>query len=297
MNPLVSIVIPSYQSAQWVHDAVSSALAQTHTPCEVIVVDDGSTDGTAKLLDSAFSSTIRIHRQSNRGLAAARNAGLALARGDYVQFLDADDVLLPEKIATQVAALEHAPEFDIAFSDFAWLEGGEPRASGMPVPRLPDGNALPALLARNFIVAHAVLARTAALRGVGGFDENLTACEDYDLWLRLAGAGTRFLHTPGDLVLYRRTPGSMSAHSERQYVATALVLARAAQRGLDGATESRARLRRHLAGVHSMIARIRAADALRLAARGRVIAAASRMRASADSFGDMLRTLVPRRRT
>ena len=295
MSALVSIVIPSYESARWVRDAVASALAQTHPSCEVIVVDDGSTDGTAALLTAAFADVIQIVRQPNRGLAAARNAGLGRAQGEYVQFLDADDLLLPEKIATQVAALEHAPDFDVAFCDFAWLEEGRLRPSSMHVPRLPGGDALRALLGRNFIVCHAALARTPVVRRAGGFDEQLGACEDYDLWLRLAGAGSRFLHTPGDFALYRRTPGSMSSRSERQFGATAIVLEKAERQGLARDANAARRLRRHRAGVHSMIARLRALDAVRHALRGDFRIAASQAAAAALAARDTLRAFSGRR--
>ena len=294
MSALVSIVIPAYQSARWVRDAVASALAQTHPSCEVIVVDDGSTDGTAALLAAAFADAIQIVQQPNRGLAAARNTGLRRARGEYVQFLDADDVLLPDKIATQVAAFGRAPDVDVAFCDFAWLVEGRTQLADMPVPEIVDGHALHALLGRNFIVCHAALVRTAALQRAGGFDETLSACEDYDLWLRLAGAGSRFLHTPGKLALYRRTPGSMSAQSERQFSATADVLAKAERGGLARSRSAARRLRRHRAGVQSMIARLRARDALRHALRGELRTAAARAAAAASAAAGTLRVLAVR---
>lgn len=220
-EPRVTIVIPAFNARKWIVEAIESARAQTYKSCEIIVVDDGSTDGTDDLLAERYGAGIQRVRQENRGLAAARNAGLARATGAYVQFLDADDLLLPAKIAAQVAALEGRPEFDVAYSDFAFFadDPARPSPSGFE-NRFASGEVLRSLLEDNFIVVHAALSRTEAVRRIGGFDERFRACEDYDLWLRLAAAGSRFLHTPGVPALYRRTPGSMSARRARQIAAT-----------------------------------------------------------------------------
>src|SRR5437773_3781756 len=105
MNVTVSVVIPTYNYARYLPEAIDSALAQTHAPLEVIVVDDGSTDDTPRVL-AVYGDRIRVIRQANRGPGAARNTGIAAARGEYVGFLDADDVWLPRKLELQMARFE-----------------------------------------------------------------------------------------------------------------------------------------------------------------------------------------------
>ena len=116
-EPLVSIIIPAYNCRRWLGEAIDSALAQTHPHCEIIVIDDGSTDGTGEWVQVHYDSRIRYHWQPNGGVARARNTGLHLAQGDYIQFLDADDILSPEKVARQVAHLESHPEWAVAYCD------------------------------------------------------------------------------------------------------------------------------------------------------------------------------------
>ncbi|MEJ2216106.1 MAG: glycosyltransferase [Gemmatimonadota bacterium] len=228
-EPLVSVIVPAYQQRRWVAEALDSVLAQTYPRIEVIVVDDGSTDGTGDLVRDRFGDAVRVVRQANQGLAAARNAGLALARGELIQFLDADDRLAPDKIALQVQALAGHPEYDVAYCDYAFFPDTPPRARrGVPTPPAEgSGELLERLLEGNFIASHAALLRRTALRDVGGFDPALRGAEDYDLWLRLAVSGCRFLHTPGAHALYRSRPDSLSSDDVRQVTWTLRVLRRA----------------------------------------------------------------------
>lgn len=226
--PLVSVIIPAYNSRRWVCDAIDSILQQTYQSLEVIVIDDGSTDGTGELLQGRYGNSIRYVYQSNMGLPCARNAGIALAKGRYVQFLDADDLLLPNKIELQVAALQKDTQYSVAYSPFVWLmEGGVRVAPGMLRKKAPSGDIWSALLRGNFIVVHAALSRLDIIKEVGGFNEALRACEDYDLWLRLSARGAMFLYTPDVGVLYRRTANSMSSNTLRQIRGNLLVLGKA----------------------------------------------------------------------
>lgn len=113
-DPLVSILIPCYNSARWIAATLDSALAQTHPRCEIIVVDDGSTDGSAALVERYIARGVKLVRQPNAGAAAARNTALRHARGEFIQYLDSDDLLAPDKIARQVAAVAAAPAGTIA---------------------------------------------------------------------------------------------------------------------------------------------------------------------------------------
>ncbi|MEJ2185765.1 MAG: glycosyltransferase [Gemmatimonadota bacterium] len=227
---LVSVIVPAYQQREWVLEALDSVFAQTYTHTEVIVVDDGSTDGTADLVRDRFGDRVRVVRQGNQGLAAARNAGLAVARGELVQFLDADDRLAPGKLALQVDALGRHAGYDVAYCDYAFFPAPPPRARrGVPTPP-PEasGVLLEALLEGNFIASHAALLRRTVLVEAGAFDPALGGAEDYDLWLRLAARGCKFLHTPGSHALYRARPDSMASDELRQVEWTLQVLHRAA---------------------------------------------------------------------
>jgi glycosyltransferase involved in cell wall biosynthesis len=214
----VSLIIAAFNHARFLPVALDSALAQTLAGVEVIVVDDGSTDDTPAVL-SRYTDRIRVIRQANRGLAAGRNAGLAVARGTYVSFLDADDVVTPTKLAEQVALLEAAPTVGWTYCDVlieTVATGHEMRASERfgYGGRALDGWLFPELIHGNFIPAIAPLIRRTALDSAGGFDDRLTALEDWDLWLRLSlVAEARY--SPAVLVRYRVHPGGMSEDRSR----------------------------------------------------------------------------------
>lgn len=228
-GPLVSVVVLAYQQRPWVMEALESVFAQTYAHIEVIVVDDGSTDGTGDVVRQHFGDAVRIVRQANQGPSAARNTGFALANGELIQFLDADDRLAPGKVAMQVDALARHPDHDVAYCDYAFFPETPPRARrGFPEsPAEASGDLLEALLEGNFIASHAALTRRAALLEAGGFDAALGGAEDYDLWIRLAARGSRFVHTPGRLALYRARPGSLSSDDVRHVSWTLRVLRRA----------------------------------------------------------------------
>lgn len=122
-TPLVSVIIPAYNCASSIRKAVESVLTQTHQILDVIVVDDGSTDGTPDLL-ATLGNGIRWVRQANRGPGAARNSGLGLARGEYVMFLDADDWILSDKLTKQVRLLAESPSVDWVYCDVAYVDEG-----------------------------------------------------------------------------------------------------------------------------------------------------------------------------
>jgi glycosyltransferase involved in cell wall biosynthesis len=275
---VVSIIIPTFNDGRWVCDAVDSALAQTYPSCEIIVVDDGSTDETQTLISDRYGQSVRYFYQPNRGLAAARNTGLSVATGEYVQFLDADDVLLPAKVATHVAALESHHEYSVVYSDFAFMDDTLTGASepGSFQDRYRSGQILSHLLADSFIVAHAALSRLEDIRSAGGFDETLAACEDYDLWLRLAAAGRLFLHTPDVLVLYRRRSGSMSTDTLQQIASTIEVIAKVPTYTTMGRRDRHSH-RRRLADLREMMVRSLALEGLASLKRNRFRHAAARL--------------------
>jgi len=214
----VSLVIATFNHARLLGEALDSALAQTLGGVDVVVVDDGSTDDTPAVL-ARYGGRVRVIRQPNRGLAVARNAGIAAARGTYLAFLDADDVVAPTKLAEQLALLERAPSVGWTYCDVMI----ETTATGERMmaserfgyfARSLDGWLFPELIRGNFIPAIAPLVRRSLIDAAGGFDESLTALEDWDLWLRLAlVAEARY--TPAVLATYRVQAGGMSGDRSR----------------------------------------------------------------------------------
>ncbi len=209
----VSVVIPTFNHARYLPDALASVLAQTLPDVEVVVVDDGSTDDTPAVL-AAYGDRIRVVRQPNRGLSAARNAGVAVSRRAYLAFLDADDVFAPTKLAEQAAVLAREPGVGWTYCDVRIEEEGTAVTTTVSErfayrARRLDGRLFPELVRGNFIPAIATLVRRAAFAAAGAFDERLDALEDWDLWLRLAlVAEARY--TPRVLATYRVRKGGMS---------------------------------------------------------------------------------------
>ena len=181
---LVSVIIPCYNQAHFLSEAIASALAQTHPRREVIVVDDGSTDGTSEV--AARYPDVRCVQQPNRGLSAARNAGLREGRGAYVVFLDSDDRLLPGALADGVACLEAHPECAFASGRFRLIaEDGSPLPT-WEQPVVEREHDLE-LLRRNYVgVPATVIYRRVVFDQIGGFETSLRACEDLELYLRVA---------------------------------------------------------------------------------------------------------------
>jgi GT2 family glycosyltransferase len=208
--PTIAVVIPVHNGERYLGAALASVAAQSLPPREVIVVDDGSTDGSA---DVAARAGARVLRQSNAGPGAARNAGVAVSESEWIAFLDADDVFLPDRLARQVAALRAQPAAIGVCSDALCLGGprdGQRKLAGAP---LPPRLVFTDLLRSNPVIASSVLVQRAALLRAGGFDADrvLIATEDYDLWLRLLAApGSCFAYVDAPLVQYRVHAGSLS---------------------------------------------------------------------------------------
>lgn len=210
---LVSVVIPTYNSAAYLKEAVDSALAQTYRAVEVVVVDDGSTDGTKKILEPYIKDKkIEYVYQPNKGLAGARNTGIRAARGAYVALLDADDIFLPEKIGSQVARMEENPACDISYTDLYHFEDGEPdELKKLRYTYYSGKDVLPNLLKKSFIAPSAVMIRASTFARFGYFDEEIRQyAEDYDYWLRVASRGGEICFVPAAGVKMRvRTHGNI----------------------------------------------------------------------------------------
>ena len=183
MPPLVSIIIPTYNRWPLVREAIESVLAQRFRDFELIVVDDGSTDGTVGELGS-FGGSLRLVRQDRKGVAAARNSGVAVARGRYIAFLDSDDLWLSKKLAIQTAFMEQNTDFEISQTEEIWLRRGV-RVNRKEKHRKASGDIFRRSLDLCLVSPSAVMMTKALFERLRGFDEAFPVCEDYDLWLRI----------------------------------------------------------------------------------------------------------------
>jgi glycosyltransferase involved in cell wall biosynthesis len=187
-RPSVSVVIPVYNNAPYIAAAVQSVLSQTRQPDEIIVVDDGSTDGTAKALEQ-FRGEIRYVYQQNRGEPAARNRGISESKYAFVAFLDGDDLWREDKLELQMRYLEEHPGCSLVYSDMSTFdEKGEIDASVKTRLRMsmPSGRIFPALFERSLFGSGTVIFRKTCVATVGNFDENLLVGSDYEMWLRIS---------------------------------------------------------------------------------------------------------------
>lgn len=199
----VSILIPCFNAERWIAQAIESALAQTWPDKEVIVVDDGSTDGSVDVIRK-FGGRIQWETGPNRGSNVARNRLLALSSGEWLQYLDADDYLTPDKIRAQVDFVRAHPDTDVVFGpvtmEFASVT--PPRRALLPIPQPHDPWVL---LARWFLPqTGAPLWRKAAIADVGGWKEDQPACQEHELYLRLLKAGKCFRYCDANGAVYRQ---------------------------------------------------------------------------------------------
>jgi len=181
--PTVSVVIPSYNRASLLKEAVDSVLGQDFDDFELIVIDDGSTDDTAGLLQSY--PNICVVRQDHRGVSAARNAGIRRASGRFLAFLDSDDLWLPGKLSAQIAFFKTHPKALICQTEEIWIKTGV-RVNPRRRHRKDSGMIFERSVELCLVSPSAVMLKRNLLDEVGWFDESLPACEDYDLWLRIA---------------------------------------------------------------------------------------------------------------
>lgn len=204
MEPRVSILIPCYNAERWVAEAIESALAQTWPNKEVIVVDDGSKDKSFEIVQR-YAGRIRCETQPNRGGNPTRNRLLELATGDWVQYLDADDALLPDKVEAQARLVTERPEVDIFYSPVVLLThepDGSTRREPMPIPEPHDPWVL---LARWYLPqTGGPLWRKQAIVDVGGWKPDQPCCQEHELYLRLLKGGKRFEHVEHFGALYRQ---------------------------------------------------------------------------------------------
>ncbi len=208
--------MPAYNAAPWIEEAIRSVLSQTYGDFELVVVDDGSSDSTPDIV-RRFAPPARFIQRPHRGVAAARNAGIAASNGEIIAQLDADDVWAPHMLSTLLPYFQQ-PDVDVVSGAVLYWDGvAPPPPFSTPAPRPASRLSGTAVWRRllsgpNVIPNSCTLFRRSAFVAVGGFDETLSVAEDFDLWLRLAHSGSVFVLHPEPLALLRRRPGSLSSH-------------------------------------------------------------------------------------
>jgi len=221
-RPLVSVAIPCFNQARFLSDAIASARRQRYTPVEVLVIDDGSTDDSAKV---AAAAGVRLARQANAGPSAARNAGLEMARGEFIVFLDADDELLPDAVESGVELLQRNPSVSCVVRRCQIMD-----TERRPLPTVHTPLGMPELyrvwLRRNFVwTPGAAVFRTDAITAIGGFPVDFSAAADYAVYLTLARKAA-VVFDAREVVRYRQHAGNMSFDPVLMLQATLGVLRR-----------------------------------------------------------------------
>ena len=211
-TPTFSVVIPVYQAAGTISEAICSALGQSTPPLQVIVSDDGSTDDIAGAL-APFKDRILVVRGENAGAAAARNRGLAVASGEFVVFLDSDDAWLPEYLERLGALAEARPDLDLLSADVFYEADDEIVGRFYELNRFDVANQRHAVLSSCFVGWPA--ARRGRLAAIGGFDESLKIAHDWDAWARMILSGAKAGLVTEPLVRYRLRPGSLASDIPR----------------------------------------------------------------------------------
>ena len=224
MKPIISVIIPTYNYSQYVADAIRSVQSQSFSDWECLVIDDGSTDNTRQIVAdiSASDPRVRYFYQQNKGLSAARNTGIKESSGDFLQFLDSDDLLESRKLELQLNYFFSHPDVDIVYGDMRYFPSDHPQERLFSLkntnkPWMPKISGrgkeiVRQLLNDNIMVVNCPLLRRKVIDATGLFDEGLNANEDWDYWLRCALNDFNFMYLdlPETLALVRHHPASMS---------------------------------------------------------------------------------------
>ena len=213
VDPLVSVIIPNYNHAQYVGDAIWSVLTQEYRNFEIIVVDDGSTDNSREVI-AQFGDKVQYIHQKNAGLSAARNTGIKASKGVLIGVLDADDMYESIFLSTLVVTLQENPDADGVYCGYQFVDHKNNLLPQIEARLVDHDKLYDALLDGNFFVPESIFLRRYVYDNIGLFDETLRACEDWDVWLRVTKK-YKIVHSPNILTRHRILPGSMSTDPQR----------------------------------------------------------------------------------
>lgn len=226
--PVISVVVPAYNVEKTIKETIQSIQRQTFSDFELIVINDGSTDGTLDVLKTLEEPRMKVFSYENGGLPEARNRGIDRSTGEFITFIDADDLWTADKLELQLAALQNHTEAGLVYSWTSFMDS-EGKAFSKDTPVFYEGNIYPQLLIGNFINSGSnVMLRRQAIESVGKFDASLKSIEDWEYWLRVA-AKWPFAVVPKYQILYRQSPTSMASKVDVMEKYSLLVIERAFQ--------------------------------------------------------------------
>jgi glycosyltransferase involved in cell wall biosynthesis len=255
--PVISVIIPAYRAERWICEAVSSVLSQTWRNLEVIVVDDGSPDATAAVVEGIDDPRVRLIRQENRGAAAARNRGIDLANGEYIQFLDADDLMAADKLEAQMKALSESRQDSVASCGWGKFlsDPAEVRVSPEPVWYVADPVdwLVCSLSGGGMMHSGAWLVPRLLIERAGPWDETLSLHDDGEFFTRVLLQASCNVFVAGALVYYREVAHSLSRNTGRRAMVSALAVCRSRHHHLLAAADTRP-VRRALATQYGQFA-------------------------------------------
>jgi glycosyltransferase involved in cell wall biosynthesis len=223
--PKVSVIIPSYNAMAYLPETLESVLRQTFTDFEALIINDGSSDNIVEWVSGVKDTRVKLISQENQGLPGARNTGIAHAQGEYIAFLDADDLWEPTKLEKQVRYLDENPAVGLVHTPMLLVDA-QGKSTGRFMGSNAEGDVWQQLITKNIIACPSVMVRRCCFETVGVFDQNLRSIEDWDMWLRIA------VHYPFGLIkeplaYYRQLPNSMSKNCQVMEQAFHTVIERA----------------------------------------------------------------------
>lgn len=290
--PLVSIVTPTYNRADFLPAAISSVLAQTYEDFELIVVDDGSEDDTRAVLEPFLGDKrVRYFYQENQGQSVARNYALAQSSGEFIAFLDSDDLWCPNKLEKQLSAFDANPDADIVHGDEVLIDEQGEVITEKNMKRY-SGRITRQLLADNSVSITTALVKRRCFQEMGGFDTSVGVADDYDLWLRFS-AKYRFYYEPGIVASYRVMTNQISSDKRRRFEANEFIIKRFLKNY--GFALSRADQRWGLARFYCRKARYFAVAGQRVAAVKAIVSAFRNAPLDPVVWRALYRAVVPRK--
>jgi glycosyltransferase involved in cell wall biosynthesis len=256
MQKLVSVIIPCFNAEKWLAEAIDSCLQQTYSHIEVIVIDDGSTDNSLEIL-KGYGDKIIWERLPHKGANHARNRGFALSKGEYIQYLDADDYLLPEKIENQVRFLEETGA-DVVYGDWRHqyhLPNGKSYQDKIEKPGTQE-DILESLLANWWTAVASILYRRTVVEKSGGWDKSFQAAQDRDFFLSVVIHGAKVVYQPGCYAIYRRYGNvTISTSSKPRWIESHCAVLEKAERQLKQMNKLLPKYRNALAKCYFELAR------------------------------------------